>query len=238
MCGRFGLYATSEELASETGSRRLGDFRIEKRYNIAPGQWIVIVRPEKNERIPSLARWGLVPSWTKDPEGGPKPINARAEGIVTKPTFRGALRHWRCLIPASGFYEWRKVGNTKVPHFIRPKGGGIFLFAGISDTWLGFDGELSTCAIVTTSANELMQPIHNRMPVILDRQAAEAWLDPENRHPEELLVPCPSEGIELRPVGSAVGNVRNDGPELIERARHELNAKRNWLQVVIDERAV
>ena len=142
--------------------------------------------------MPSLARWGLVPSWIKDPTAGVKPINARAEGIASKPMFRGALRHGRCLIPASGFYEWKGLGKTKVPHFIRPAGGGIFVFAGIS-------------------------PIHDRMPVILDIEAAEAWLDPENRYPEILLLPFPAEAMEAWPVGAAVGNIRNDGLELIER---------------------
>jgi putative SOS response-associated peptidase YedK len=163
-----------------------------------------------------LARWGLVPSWSKDPEGGPKPINARAEGISAKPMFRGALRHGRCLIPASGFFEWKTTGKTKTPFFIRPINGGIFIFAGLMDHWMGPDGELDTCAIVTTEANSLMQPLHDRMPVILDPQAVGAWLDPENRHPEALLKQCPPEAMEAWQVGSAVGNVRNEFPELIE----------------------
>lgn len=218
MCGRFSLFATEEELAKESGSQRLGDFRIEKRYNIAPGQWILIVRPERSARVPSLARWGLVPSWSRDPEAGPKPINARSEGITSKPMFRGALRHGRCLIPASGFYEWKTAGKAKVPHFIRPKAGGIYLFAGISDVWLGPDGELPTAAIVTTEANSLMQPIHDRMPVILPSEAVGAWVDPDNRHPEDLLLPFPPELMEAWPVGSTVGNPRHEGPDLIAPA--------------------
>ena len=219
MCGRFGLYATGEELADQLGSPRLANFQIEKRYNIAPGQWFIIVRPERSERVPLLARWGLVPSWVKDPEGGPKPINARAEGISSKAAFCGAFRHGRCVIPASGFYEWQAIGKAKVPHCIRPKDGGIFLFAGISDTWLGPDGtELPTAAIVTTEANDLMRPIHDRMPVILPREALGTWLDPENRHPEDLLRQFPADAMETWQVGAAVGNPRNDGPELIERA--------------------
>ena len=196
---------------------KLAGFREERRYNVAPGQWIIIVRPEKGERTPAVARWGLVPSWSKDPDGGPQPINARAEGIASKPMFRGALRHGRCLIPACGFYEWKTVGKTKVPHFIRPTGGGIFIFAGVADLWLGPEGELATCAIVTTEANSLMQPIHDRMPVILTPDDASAWLDPENRHPEALLRPHPAEAMEAWAVGVAVGNVKNDGPELVER---------------------
>jgi putative SOS response-associated peptidase YedK len=131
---------------------------------------------------------------------------------------RGALRHGRCLIPASGFYEWKAVGKAKVPHFVRPIGGGIFIFAGISSEWAGPDGELETGAIVTTEANSLIQPIHNRMPVILSQEATGPWLDPENRHPEDLLKPYPAEAMEAWQVGAAVGNTQNDGPELIERA--------------------
>jgi len=217
MCGRFSIYATSAELAEGLGCPLLAGFREERRYNVAPGQWVIVVRPEKNERIPALARWGLVPSWAKDPEAGPKPINARAEGIAAKPTFRGAFRHGRCLIPASGFYEWKALGKSKVPHFIRPKAGGIFVFAGLMESWHGPETELETCTIITTEANALMAPLHDRMPVILDASGAEAWLDPANRHPEALLRPCDPEGMECWPVDAAVSNVRNDGPELIRR---------------------
>lgn len=113
MCGRFGLFVEGDTLAEALGSPSLSILRIERHYNIAPGQWFVIVRPEKSERVPSLARWGFIPSWSKDPDAGPKPINARAEGIASKPMFRGAFKHGRCLIPASGFYEWQKVGSAK-----------------------------------------------------------------------------------------------------------------------------
>ena len=216
MCGRFALYATSHELADGTACAKLAGFREEARYNIAPGQWIIVVRPEKNERVPFLAQWGLIPTWAKDPKEGPRPINARAEGIDTKPAFRGAFRHGRCLIPASGFYEWKTVGLQKQPFFIRPRGGeGIFVFAGLLSVWAGFEGELPTCTIVTTTPNGLMAPIHNRMPVILAPPTQEAWLDPENRHATELLRPCASEGMEAYPVGTSVGNTKNNGPELI-----------------------
>ena len=219
MCGRFAVFASSEELADVLGCPELAGFKIERRYNIAPGQWIITVRPEHGHRSQGLARWGLVPSWSKDPEAGPKPINARAEGIGSKPTFRGALRHGRCLIPASGFYEWKTVGKTKTPFFIRPVGGGIFVFAGLVDHWSGPDGELTTCAIITTEANSLMQPVHDRMPVILGPGEASTWLDPDNRHPEDLLKPFSAEVMEMWEVGAAVGNPRNDAPDLIEPVR-------------------
>lgn len=217
MCGRFSLHATSQELADGTLCLRLAGFREERRYNIAPGQWVIVVRPEKGERVPDSAQWGLVPSWAKDPRSGPRPINARAEGLEARPMFRGAFRHGRCLIPASGFYEWKPAGRTKQPFFIRPRGGkGIFVFAGLMSTWAGPEGELTTCTIITTVANELMASLHDRMPVILDPEGQAAWLDPENRRAAALLVPCPAADMEAYAVGPAVGNPRHEGPELIE----------------------
>lgn len=216
MCGRFSIHATSQELADGTLCQRLEGWREERRYNVAPGQWVIVVRPEKGERIPGLAQWGFVPTWAKNPTEGPRPINARAEGITAKPTFRGAFRHGRCLVPASGFYEWKAEGKQKQPFFIRPRGGeGIFVFAGLFSEWAGADGELPTCTIITTTPNDLMASIHDRMPVILAPEDQEAWLDPGNRHAERLLVPYPVEGMEAYPVSAAVGNPRNDGPELV-----------------------
>lgn len=215
MCGRFSLYADSQMLATLLECTALAGFYIEKRYNIAPNQWILIVRPSKNSgNEPLLAKWGLVPSWAKNAESGPKPINARAEGLSDKPAFRGALRYGRCLIPASGFFEWKINGKTKTPYFIRPKGGGIFLFAGLSDNWVGSESELRTCAIITTSANKLMIKLHDRQPVILDKKGAAEWLDPSTK-PDDVLYPCPEEWMEKWEVGPQVGSASNEGPELI-----------------------
>ena len=218
MCGRFALHATSEELASTFGLA-FGDFRVEARYNIAPGQWIVIIRPSRDRgRIAGISRWGLVPSWAKDPEEGPKPINARAEGIAEKATFRGALRHGRCLIPASGFFEWKGAGKAKQPHFIHPTDAPVFAFAGLSSTWAGFSGELDTCAIITTTPNPHMAAIHDRMPVILPPEAWTAWLDAETPTREllALLRPCASERLASHPVSSRVGHVVHDDAGLIQ----------------------
>lgn len=216
MCGRFALYASSEELAEALGCPALLGFQEERRYNIAPGQWVIIVRPERSGRAPALARWGLVPGWARDPEAGPRPINARAEGLASKPTFRTALRRGRCLVPASGYFEWKTEGRAKTPYFIRPRGGGILLFAGLADTWHGPEGELATCALVTTAPNAAMAELHDRMPAILDSRAAQAWLDPACRNPEDLLEPCAPDLLEAWPVGPAVGNPRNDSPALVE----------------------
>lgn len=217
MCGRFSLHATSQELADGLLCAKLAGFREERRYNIAPGQWIIVVRPDGRERAPSLAQWGLVPTWAKDPKAGPRPINARAEGLETRPAFRGAFRHGRCLIPASGFYEWKVVAGRKQPFFIRPRGGlGIFVFAGLYSAWAGPEGELPTCTIITTTPNELVAGIHDRMPVILGSAEQAAWLDPGYRKAAELLRPIPAEVMEAYPVGPAVGSPHNDSPELIE----------------------
>ena len=215
MCGRFSLTASSRELADGTLCERLAGFREERRYNIAPGQWVIVVRPERGERVPELAQWGFVPSWAKDAHSGPRPINARAEGAATNPAFRGALKNGRCLVPASGFYEWQARGKGKQPFFIRPAAEpGLFAFAGLYSLWEGPDGPLPTCTILTTMPNARMAPIHDRMPVILGLEDQAAWLDPTNRQAASLLRPCPEAWLALHPVGLAVGNPRNDGPEL------------------------
>lgn len=215
MCGRFTLYASEAELVSGLLCAKLAGFREERRYNIAPGQWVIVVRPEKGERVPDLAQWGLVPGWAKDPQAGPRPINARSEGVETKPTFRGAFRHGRCLVPASGFYEWKGTGRAKQPFYIRPRDG-LFVFAGLMATWAGPEGELTTCTLLTTAPNALMADLHDRMPVILAPDDQEAWLDPGNRRAADLLRPCDPAGMEAFPVGAAVGSPRNDGPELVQ----------------------
>lgn len=218
MCGRYALHATNAEIATGLGAVVPVGFREERRYNIAPGQWVIVVRPERGQRTLSLARWGLVPSWSKDPESGPKPINARAEGIADKPMFRSAFQHGRCLIPASGFYEWRQLGRTRVPHYIRPKDGGIWVFAGLCSSWSGPEGELRTCTIITTTPNETMASIHDRMPVILGVEEREQWLSEATGDPPALLAPCPNDWMSVIQVGAGVGNPRNEGPELIDPA--------------------
>lgn len=215
MCGRFSLQLSAAELATLAGGIPDG-FVEERRYNIAPGQWVIVIRPERREqKVAVPARWGLVPSWARDPEAGPKPINARAEGLAEKPSFRGAFRQGRCVIPASGFYEWKQVGKLKVPHYIRPRTGGIFRFAGLVADW---QDQLITCAVITTTPNGVMAELHGRMPVILAPEAAEAWMDRDLSPAAALalLRPCPDAWLEAYEVGPEVGDVRNDHPGLIE----------------------
>jgi len=218
MCGRYSLSCTTKALESIFDLVPMG-FREERRYNIAPGQWVIVIRPDhERKRTVGAARWGLVPSWAKDPEAGPKPINARAEAIAEKPTFRGAFRHGRCLIPATGFFEWMKVGKTKQPFYIHPTTGKLFAFAGLHSHWAGADGELETCTIITTTPNEVMDPIHDRMPVILPPESWETWMDPNTSTSAAigLLKPCPPDWMESYAVSSRVGKIKNDDPGLIE----------------------
>lgn len=217
MCGRYTFTFSAKSLAEAFGMVPPG-FDIKSGHNIAPGQYIVIVRPEKGQRVADVAFWGLIPGWVKDPNLFSKPINARAETLEEKPIFRAAFRQKRVIVPASGFYEWKAEGKAKQPFYIHPTDGDLFAFAGLMEDWHGPDGEVMVSAcIVTTEPNELMASIHNRMPVILPKDAWGRWLDPaiqlKEVHP--LLVPYSAELMAAHPVGPAVGNVRNDGPELI-----------------------
>lgn len=216
MCGRYTLTMTPEELKRLFRYAETPNFP--PRFNIAPTQPIAIVRSDGGERHFQLVRWGLIPSWVKDPASFTLLLNARSETAAEKPAFRGSMRHRRCLVPASGFYEWRRVGSTKQPFFIRPRDGGAVAFAGIWDHWLGADGsEIDTAAILTTSANGLVSQIHDRMPVVIPEADWDAWLDTagrEVRHVAGLLKPAPEELFEAIPVSTRVNAVRNDDPEV------------------------
>jgi putative SOS response-associated peptidase YedK len=217
MCGRYTFTFDAKTLAAAFGMVPPG-FHIVKGYNVAPGQHIVIVRPEKDHLVADVAHWGLIPGWVKDPNTSPKPINARAETLTEKPTFRSAFKRKRCIVPASGFYEWKAEGKEKQPFYIHPTEGDLFAFAGLMEDWQGPDGEtmVSAC-IITTEPNDLMAGIHNRMPVILPKDVWGLWLDSaaQVKEVQPLLVPYPSKLMEAYPIGKAVGNTRIDGPELI-----------------------
>ncbi len=230
MCGRFVLRASPDQI------RELFQLNeepyVEPRYNIAPTQPVGIVRmdPEQQARAWALTLWGLVPSWSKDPSMGQKLINARAEGIAEKPSFRAAFKRRRCLVPASGFYEWKKEGSRKVPHFITTTDGApgqpdpLFAIAGLWETWHAPDGgELQTCTLITTEANELLRDLHDRMPVIIAPEEYDLWLgsgrDDSPAHLSEskhLLRPYPAERMTHWQVSQQVNNVRNEGEANIE----------------------
>ena len=217
MCGRYTFTFDAKSLSDAFGMIPYG-FDIVSGHNVAPGQYVVIVRPEKGQRVADVAHWGLIPGWVKDLNEFSKPINARAETLEIKPSFHTAFKGKRCIIPASGFYEWKAEGKEKQPFYIYPTDGALFAFAGLMEDWQGPNGEVmvSTC-IITTEPNELMAGIHNRMPVILPKEAWGLWLDPaaQIREVKPLLVPYPSELMAAHLVGKAVGSTRNDGPELI-----------------------
>lgn len=196
------------------------------RYNIAPTQPILVVANNRADRFEHF-HWGLIPSWAKDPGIGNRMINARAETLAEKPAFRTALRRRRCLVPADGFYEWKKDpgGKTKTPMRITMASGEVFAFAGLWDAWHAPDGSVvPSCTLITTEPNELMSDIHDRMPVILKREDYNAWLDPAEREADELtalLKTYPASEIRAAPVSRTVNNPKNESPACIESATKE-----------------
>ncbi len=220
MCGRYTITVTLEELMAYYMLADNGMPFIEPRYNVAPMQKVTaIINDGENNKLGEL-RWGLVPVWSKDDKSGFKMINARSETVAEKPAFRGLLTRKRCLIPADGFYEWKATGGKKQPYRIVLKDRNLFSFAGLYDTWTGPEGnKISTCTIITTTPNELMADIHDRMPVILPREDESVWLDRTNQDKDlllNLLKPYDADKMHAYKVGGSVGNVRNHGPELIE----------------------
>ena len=176
MCGRYTVTSPPEALRTLFGYEEEPNFP--PRYNVAPAQPIAIVRLVEDQRHFALVRWGLLPSWVKDPKTFALLINARGETVLEKPAFRAAMKRRRCLIPADGFYEWQEEGGRKRPFFIHAKSGAPLAFAGLWETWIGPNGEeLETAAIVTTRANRTLAPIHERMPVIVPPEAFDLWLD-------------------------------------------------------------
>ena len=231
MCGRFSLTNPSEtvrDLFGYSPPSAVEPDAIERvwrpRFNIAPTQPVLVARilPGLDGVQVHPVRWGLIPLWAKDMGQGARMINARSETVATKPAFRGPFKTRRCLIPADGFFEWRKTGKTKQPFYIRLGGHEPFAFAGLWAVWKSPDGVIvESCTILTTQSNRLVAPIHDRMPVILQQQLFERWLDPEISDGARLLpllVPFPSDSMEAYPVGDRVGKVSNDDHYCIEPA--------------------
>jgi putative SOS response-associated peptidase YedK len=226
MCGRYVLYGPQSRLREYFDLRDCAAW--EPRYNIAPQSDILVVRqrPEVG-RVGQMVRWGLIPRWANDPAIGLKLNNARAETVAGKPSFKASFERHRCLIPANGFYEWQAVSEGgkagKQPWYIRPvKDGEFFAMAGLLAAWKAPDGtDIVSACVITTTSNEVMTPIHDRMPVLLAPGQFDAWLDPACRDTATLsrfLLPAPAEGMVAYPVSRRVSSARNEGPDLIDRA--------------------
>ena len=221
MCGRFARRSTREVLAEWFGVDLEDQPQFSQSYNVAPQSVQPVVRLERDSGKPEFAlmRWGLVPFWAKDAKIGYSTINARAEEAAKKPAFREALKKRRCLVPADAFFEWAKRdAKTKQPYAIGLKSGEPYAFAGLWEIWRPKEGEgLESFTILTTDANEILEPIHNRMPVIVERKDYRRWMEPASadRLPVDLMRPYPAERMTAWPVSQRVGNVRNNDAELL-----------------------
>ncbi len=221
MCGRYFLEASIDEIEALVGTLT-SKVRLRPRYNICPEQPIPVVRNDAMGKTHlDLLRWGLVPSWSKGPDRRFSMINARAETVAEKPAYRAAFRYRRCAIPANGFYEWRPTGRGhKQPFVIRRADRGLLMFAGIWEHWMGADGnELETCSIIVTEANDAVRPIHERMPVLLDQENFDKWLDRGHQHTDDLLPmlkPSDPLPLEVYRVSREVNNPEQEGARLIQ----------------------
>jgi putative SOS response-associated peptidase YedK len=216
MCGRYSLVPTDN--IAERFDVQQEQLALLPRYNVAPSQSLPVVVRNSPNRLVEM-QWGLIPSWSKEPRAQFSTINARAETISKSPVFRGPFKSRRCLVPASGFYEWQRTSNGKQPFCIRLKDDDLFAFAGLYDIWHDANGnELYSYTVITTAPNELVAPIHNRMPVILRRDDEEAWLDKQTQSARlmSLLVAYPAEEMEAYPVSRALNNPANEGAELMQ----------------------
>jgi len=219
MCGRFTLKSPERIKLARLNAENVP--LLFPRYNIAPSQSVLALADFGNGAELSPLTWGLIPSWSTDSKGF---INARAETIETKRSFRESFQSRRCLIPADGFYEWKRTGRAKQPFYFQLNDEAVFAFAGVWDRWTKDGARINSCAIITTEANELLHPIHDRMPVILHPALHNIWLDPRTESAElkELLAPFPTSEMKSHPVSSAVNSVENDSADLIVRVDHEV----------------
>jgi putative SOS response-associated peptidase YedK len=222
MCGRFAFYSPSEAAAALFGVT--GSVAVEPRYNIAPTQYIAAIRDsEAGERELVMMRWGLIPSWAKDPSIGNRMINARAETVAEKPSYRAAYSRRRCIVLADGFYEWSREGDVKTPYFISLANGQAFALAGLWEVWNDkeSDDSIQSTTLVTTEANDFMRPLHHRMPMIMEADAANDWLSGDRNMLETAAENSPA--LRAWAVRRKVNNARNQGADLIEADGETLN---------------
>lgn len=216
MCGRYTLTASPQAVQEAFSLAETPD--LSPRFNIAPTQMVPIITGEARDKL-TWMKWGLIPSWSKDDKGASQLINARAETIDEKPSFRSAFKKRRCLVPADGFYEWRKEGDKKKPQYIFLDDRELFAFAGLWETWKNPEGEwIHSCTIITGEPNEVVKPLHHRMAVILERDSYADWLDEETPLPvlKNLLSPYPAAKMQTYEVSTLVNNARVDSPDLLE----------------------
>ena len=221
MCGRYQIVTDAQALydAFEVEAELSGAPLM--RYNVAPATDQLVILSEGGRRVARWHHWGLIPHWAKDRAIGYKTINARGESVATKPAFRAALRQRRCLVPATGFYEWKVEHGGKQPYLIGLRGGGLIAFAGLWERWAAPEGEVRSFSIITTEPNELMARIHDRMPAIVSREHHACWLAPALQDPAEIqtmIASYPAGEMQALPVGRQINNSRNQGPELIQPA--------------------
>ncbi len=227
MCGRYRL-SRKKQIIEEYFDCVSGDEDWSPRYNIAPTQPVPVVRqnPRNNVRELSLLRWGLIPHWAKEPSIAMSTINAKSETVATKPAFRDPLKFRRCLIPADGFYEWKRTGTSKQPYCFEVGGGDLFAFSGLWDGWKDSTGQwIKTCSILTTTPNAITATVHDRMPVILRPEGYDLWLDPgitDLQVISELLKPLDPSLMRCYPVSTRINYVTNDDEECTQSVEEEL----------------
>lgn len=217
MCGRFAITLPQDAMAQLFAARPANDLPEVPNFNVCPTNAVHVVSFDGAARQLRAMRWGFVPTWYKKPGDGPLLINARAETIAEKPAFRAAVRERRCLVPASGFYEWTKMPDgTRLPWYIRPRAAPVLALAAIWQDWAGEGGMLTTCALVTTAANKAMTGIHHRMPVVLAEADWPLWLGEAGKGAAALMQPAPEDALVFHRVDRAVNSNRASGPQLIE----------------------
>ena len=222
MCGRFTLHTPDAQIRDAFHLSENSTLKLKPRYNIAPSQDIPIIRDADTGREMAMTRWGLIPSWSKEIKSKYSTINARVESVAEKPTYRAPFKRRRCLIPADGFYEWKVVNGNKIPHHIRMRDRGVFAFAGLWDRWEGEGQTLDSCSIIVMPANEVMKPIHERMPAIIAPAHFGLWLDTRVTDKQEImqyLTSAPSSQLSAYPVSTRVNSPKNNDERCLQPAR-------------------